>query len=116
MVFIDGDAAVTIEDCVKLSRHIEGSLDRETEDFELQVSSSGADQPLKLQRQYPKHVGRNLAVSTVKDETLIGKLLSCDNNAITLLLPANKKKKIEETTVIIPFNEITESKIELAFK
>ena len=51
-VDIDGDNGITIDDCIELSRAIEGQLDREEEDFELTVSSAGADQPLKLTRQY----------------------------------------------------------------
>ena len=115
MVFIDGDQAVTIEDCVKLSRIIESNFDRDQEDFELSVSTSGADQPLKLARQYPKHIGRTLMVKTGEDSRK-GKLEACDDNGIWLLLPADKKKKVAEEKVFIPFTEITESKIELTFK
>jgi ribosome maturation factor RimP len=116
MVFIDGDAAVTIEDCVKLSRHIESQLNRDEEDYELQVSSSGADQPLRQPRQYPKHIGRTLVVKTGDGDTLKGKLEGCDSNGIRLLLPAEKKKKIEAREVQIAFQDIAESKIELSFK
>jgi ribosome maturation factor RimP len=52
-IFIDGDHGVTISDCVALSRFIESKYDRETTDFELNVSSSGADQPIRLPRQVP---------------------------------------------------------------
>ena len=34
-------AGVCIDDCVALSRHIEGKLDRDKEDFSLTVSSAG---------------------------------------------------------------------------
>jgi ribosome maturation factor RimP len=53
-VIIDGDTGVTIDDCIRLSKHIESKLDRDTEDFELRVSSFGADKPLKMKRQYKK--------------------------------------------------------------
>lgn len=115
LVFIDGDEAVTIDDCVKLSRVIESGLDREKEDFELQVSSAGADQSLKFPRQYPKHVGRTLAVKT-EEISRKGKLEACDQKGIWLLLPADKKKKTAEEKIFIPFSEITEAKIELTFK
>lgn len=115
MLFIDGDQAVTIDDCVKLSRHIESGLDRETEDFELQVSSAGADQPLKFPRQYPKHTGRTLAVKTTEG-IFKGKLESCDQLGLTLLIPADKKKKKEEEKITLTFDQIVEAKIELTFK
>ena len=115
MVFIDGDTPVTIEDCVKLSRLVDAKLDREQEDYELQVSSAGADQPLKMARQYPKHTGRTLNVQT-ETGVLKGKLESCDSNGIGLLIPADKKKKIAEEKVFVAFADIIESKIELTFK
>lgn len=115
MVFVDGDTPVAIEDCVKLSRFIEANLDREQEDYELQVSSSGADQPLKWPRQYPKHTGRTLIVKTETGD-LKGTLEGCDQNGIWLLIPANKKKKTAEEKVFIAFSDILESKIELTFK
>ena len=116
MVFIDGDKGVSIDDCVKLSRHIESNIDRNVEDFELQVSSSGADQPLLLQRQYPQHLGRILMV-TKTDETVIkGKFEEYSDKGITVKIAADKKKKQAEENVFIAFSEITKSKIELSFK
>ena len=61
-VDIDGDNGVNIDDCIELSRAVESQLDRDEEDFELNVSSAGADSPLKLTRQYVKNVGRDLEV------------------------------------------------------
>jgi ribosome maturation factor RimP len=116
LLFIDGDSGVTIDDCVKLSRHIESSLDREKEDFELQVSSAGADQPLLLPRQYHKHVGRTLKVKTRDGALFVGKLQSVGEDRFELLLPAIKKEKKPETTVDIEFENVQETKIELSFK
>ena len=62
LVFIDSDTNVTIADCVSLSRFIESKLDRETEDFELSVSSSGLDQPLLILRQYIKNLNKLVEV------------------------------------------------------
>ena len=53
-VFLDGDEGVTIKDCVGVSRAIEGNLDREKEDYALDVSSHGATTPLIMPRQYKK--------------------------------------------------------------
>ena len=53
-VIVDHDENTSIEFCMGLSRHIEGSLDREVQDFSLDVTSPGLDQPLKLHRQYLK--------------------------------------------------------------
>ncbi|MBP5643392.1 MAG: hypothetical protein J6X10_04070 [Bacteroidales bacterium] len=49
-VAIDGDNGIVIDDCVELSRAIENSLNRDEEDFELNVASAGLDSPLRMKR------------------------------------------------------------------
>ncbi|MGB1610832.1 MAG: ribosome assembly cofactor RimP, partial [Flavobacteriaceae bacterium] len=61
-VVLDGDHGVSLEQCIKVSRHIEHQLDREVHDFSLEVSSAGATHPLQMVRQYKKNIGRKLAV------------------------------------------------------
>ena len=51
-----------LKDCMKVSRAIEHNLDREEEDFSLEVASAGATSPLVLPRQYTKNIGRKLKV------------------------------------------------------
>ena len=53
VVEIDHKEGVWIEDCCDLSRFIEAHLDRDEEDFELEVGSAGIGQPLKVLQQYP---------------------------------------------------------------
>lgn len=113
-VDIDGDNGVTIDDCVNLSRVIEGSLDREQEDFELNVSSAGLDSPLKLARQYKKNVGQTLAVVPMEGEYVEGELLSADDESFTIQPPHGKKKPaldpitfsykdVKKVTIVIKF-------------
>ena len=115
-VVIDGDKGVTIDDCAELSRAIERGLDRDIEDFELQVSSAGAEQPLKMPRQYNKNICRVLKVKTKDGKTVSGRLESADEDKITLYLPADKKKKEAQKAIEIAFKDIIESKVELSFK
>jgi ribosome maturation factor RimP len=114
--FIDGDHGVTISDCVGLSRFIESRLDREVEDYELNVSSFGADHPFRLPRQYPKNIGRNLSVKLSEEESITGKLEAVNETGITLIIPADKKKKTGPETREIAFENIIESKVILSFK
>jgi ribosome maturation factor RimP len=115
-ITIDGDTSVTIDDCIMLSKAIEGSLDRDAEDFELRVSSFGADSPLKLLRQYPKNVGRQLQVSLLNDEIIQGVLRAVSDEAIVLEpLPAKRKKTVLEP-VTIAFDNIQQAKVILSFK
>ncbi|MCQ2300327.1 MAG: ribosome assembly cofactor RimP [Bacteroidales bacterium] len=113
-VDIDGDNGVTIDDCVALSRAIEGSLDREQEDFELNVSSAGLDSPLKLPRQYKKNIGESLSVTTMEGEHFEGELLEATDESFRIQPPHGKKKApldpiefsykdVKTTTIIITF-------------
>ena len=61
-VIIDGDTGVLVEDCMFVSRAIEHNLDREEEDFSLEVMSAGAAAPLVHKRQYKKNLKRKLKV------------------------------------------------------
>jgi len=69
-VFIDGDNGVTIKQCVELSRHIENNLDRDKDDFELSVSSAGADHPFLILRQYINNIDQKIRVITLDGKKL----------------------------------------------
>ena len=83
-VVADSDSGLSIDKCVAVSRSIEGRLDREVEDFELQVTSPGLTNPLKVTRQYKKNVGRGLKVKTLEDKSLEGKLVEATDEGIVL--------------------------------
>ena len=110
---IDGDNGVNIDDCIALSRAIEGQLDRDEEDFELTVSSAGADQPLKLIRQYRKNVGRDLEVTTMSGEELEGNLLSADDAGIVIRTKGTKKQAPRELT--LTYDQVKVARVALKF-
>lgn len=93
-VTLDGDNGVTLQDCIDLSRALENNLDREEQDFSLEVASAGVSSPLKLVRQYKKNIGRNLKVKTTTSETIEAKLEAADDERITLAWTAREPKKI----------------------
>jgi ribosome maturation factor RimP len=112
-VAIDSDSAIVIDDCIELSRTIENSLDRDAEDFELNVASAGLDSPLKMKRQYKKNVGQELTVTTFDGETTEGKLLEANDEHITLKLQGRKNMHAEP--VNIPYSDIKTAKIIIKF-
>ncbi len=84
-VVIDGDKGVNVSECMRISRNIEHNLDREEEDFSLEVSSFDISHSLTMPRQYVKNIGRKLKVVTVNDEKFEGTLLSVsEDNKIVL--------------------------------
>lgn len=109
-VFIDSDTNVTIAQLAGLSRFIEKQFDRETEDFELNVSSAGLDQPYKLVRQYVKNIGRDVAVLTKEKVKISGRLVAADEEGINVLETTKVKKVITETNHRLNFTDITETK------
>ncbi|MEE1118750.1 MAG: ribosome assembly cofactor RimP [Bacteroidales bacterium] len=115
-VFIDGDNGVKIQDCIDLSRKLEECLDRESEDFELSVLSFGVEEPLKLQRQYTKNIGRSLQVEN-EEGSFTGVLVSADEQCFSIELK-KKNKKDEENYNIKTYNykEIKSAKVVISFK
>lgn len=119
-VIIDGDNGVSVQDCIDISRAIEHNLDRETEDFSLEVLSAGISEPLSLVRQYKKNVGRKLKVKT-SEGNREGNLTKADDEAITLQWktrepkPVGKGKVTVQKEAVIPYNEIVEAKVMITF-
>jgi len=121
-VEIDGDHGVKINDCVEISRHIEGSLDREQEDFELVVSSAGMDQPFRILRQYQRYYGRMVEVKVKGGEKVKGKLLSANEEQVELevtekkKIEGKKKKELVTEERVIPMDQVNETKVVISFK
>ncbi len=119
---IDGPNGVTIKDCVDFSRQVEHNLDREAEDFELNVSSPGLDKPFRVFQQYQKNVGREVKVITNEDKTIKGELVKVEDDKIMVeysfkqKIEGKKKKETITEQEIIPFNNIKETRIIISFK
>ncbi len=97
-ISLDNDNNTSIENCMALSRHIEGSLDREEEDFSLDVGSPGLDQPLKALRQYKKFIGNHVIVLPKVGKKIEGELMRIEEDAgemSDLVLKTREKKRIE---------------------
>jgi ribosome maturation factor RimP len=115
-LYIDSDTAVSIEDCIALSRHLESNLNRDAEDFELNVSSAGLDQPFKIFKQYLKNVNKEVSVLLLDGQKFVGTLMEATENEIILGIPANKKKKIEKQELRFLINNIKETRSIISFK
>ena len=119
-VIIDGDRGVTVDDCVFVSRAIEHNLDREEQDFSLEVASAGAAAPLVNQRQYVKNLGRNLEVLT-NDGKVEGTLEHANDDGITLKWKAREPKPVGKGKVTvqkqaeIAYGDIVEAKVMIKF-
>ena len=91
-VTLDGDNGVNLQDCIDVSRAIEHNLDREEEDFSLEVASAGATSPLQKPRQYKKNIGRTLKVKT-DTEQIEAEITEANEDFIVLEWKAREPKK-----------------------
>ena len=119
-ILIDGDEGVAIEDCVAISRHVGFHLEEEgviETAYNLEVSSPGVGTPLALERQYIKNIGRMVSVKILEGEKREGKLLDYQEGGILIEETVKEKgKKAEQKESLIPFDQITETKVLISFK
>lgn len=120
-VEIDSVNGISINDCVDFSRQIEHNLDRDNEDFSLNVSSPGLSNPFKVFLQYKKNINKDVEVLKTNGEKIRGKMIEVDEHKIKITynvkekVEGKKKKQIIEKQEIIPFTEIKETKIVIKF-
>lgn len=122
VVEIDNRVGVDIERCEKLHRFIESKLDREVEDYNLEVGSAGITSPFKVLEQYRKNVGNEVEVLTRDGRKLAGVLSACSEEQFTLTItkkvkPEGAKRKIEvEEDIPLAYNEVKYTKYLIRFK
>lgn len=120
-IIIDGDNGVLVEDCMFVSRAIEHNLDREEQDFSLEVASAGATTPFSHKRQYKKNVGRTLAVKATGNQKFEGILSEANEEEIVLTWKAREPKPIGKGKVTVekeaklPYENIIEAKVKIKF-
>lgn len=112
-VFIDKIPAVTIEDCVAVSRALEKSLNEQTdfsEHYALEVSSPGADQPFRVPEQYQQYQNRPVEVITYSGVKYVGILKSMNKEKIIIETEVRNKKKAPLAEVLLNLSEIKSTK------
>ena len=120
-ISLDGDNGVNLQDCIAISRFVENNLDREEQDFSLEVASAGVSSPLKSVRQYKKNIGRFLKIKLGEKEVLEGELKEVNGDFIILSWSSREPKKIgkgKETVQNnrkIPYSEIKEAIVTIIF-
>lgn len=91
LVEIDNDEAVGIDDCIALSKYIESRLDRDEEDYELEVGSAGITSSFKVLRQYVKNIGNEVEVLLKAGKKLTGVLKAVDESGIVIAVEKQEK-------------------------
>lgn len=121
IVYADAAGGISIDECARISRFIESKLDRDQEDFELQVSSPGLDQPFKVKAQYEKNLGENIRVVLKDGTTFEGQITEVKRKSIileweeTYKAPGQKKKQTELMKEEINMDDIASAKKIVSF-
>ncbi|MDG2108385.1 MAG: ribosome assembly cofactor RimP [Flavobacteriaceae bacterium] len=116
-ILLDGDKGVNLKSCVEISREIEHNLDREVNDFSLEVASAGVGNPLQKIRQYVKNLGRKLRVEREAMQTIEGILTDVNEHSFTLEWkqrepkPVGKGKVTVIKNITLSYNEISSAKV-----
>lgn len=121
-VFVDSDEGINLQMCQRLSRWVEATLDENSmfgDEYTLEVSSPGVGTPLKLQRQYPKNIGKIIEVKYGDGEQVRGVLTKVNPESIEVsyeskIKEGKKTKKVTEQKEV-KFEDIIESRIKISF-
>ena len=123
VVEIDHADGVWIEDCVQLSRFIEDNLNRDDEDYELEVGSAGLGQPFKVRQQYLNFIGKEVEVLNADGKKWKGVLKAVDDNDDFTITVKEKVKKegakrptIEDVDKTFNINSVKYTKYLISFK
>ncbi|MBC9931575.1 ribosome maturation factor [Chitinophaga qingshengii] len=116
-LFIDGDKGIPVDKLVSFNRKLYALLETSElfpdNDFSLEVSSPGLDEPLKLHRQYLKNIGRKVEVTLLDGAVKEGTLLEVTDDSITIEETIGKKKETKQTA--LKLNEIKHTKVCIVF-
>ena len=134
-VYVDSDKGIHISECAEISRFLEKNLDESglvPENYILEVSSPGMDNPLRVPRQYKRRVGQVLEVTKTDGVQVVGELIKVNDGSIKLRdVPeemsktqkakekktADNRQQTTETTKewIVNFSEIKRATIQFKF-
>ena len=123
-VLVDAIGGLPITDCMKVSRGIEHNLDRENEDFSLDVSSPGLDKPFKVFQQYEKNIDRSIRILVDEETVFDAKILSVNDTDEKISLEIEEIITIGELVeglkkgdnLELSPDDIKEAKINISFK
>jgi ribosome maturation factor RimP len=119
MVLLDGDQGINIDVCAEVSRQLSKTLDERNlmgDNYLLEVSTPGVDHPLKLKRQYHKHIGRSFRLKLQDGTQTEGRLAEIKEDELVLSQETGTGKKKETQMINIAFPSIDKAFVLVSFK
>ncbi len=114
-IFVDNIHGINIDECAKISKEIEKRLNRDEEDFELQVSSPGIDKPFRVKQQYVKNINKEVQILTNTGNLYKGILSSVQEDSVNLISNKVKAGLKHDGNITLNFNEIKETRLIIKF-
>ena len=118
-VYLDADNGLSIERCVKINRAMYRIIEEKgwypDGNFSLEVSSPGLEEPLKLNRQYQKNIGRPVEVILADDTRYEGKLVAVTEDTIQLEYTEGKNKKAVTVVKDLPLEQVKQTTLQIVF-
>ncbi|HEX2969669.1 MAG TPA: ribosome assembly cofactor RimP [Bacteroidales bacterium] len=116
-VLADRKGGITLDECVSIHRFIESRLDRDIEDYELEVSSPGLDLPFLVKEQYYKNEGKKIEVTDTDGIKHTGILKNVTDGGFELETEVKVKGKSKEIKDIsFNFDNIKSARVILIIK
>lgn len=83
-VELDSHTGMDVDTCARIARSIESAIDRDIEDYELEVGSAGLTSPFKVPAQYVKNIGNDIEVLTRDGRKMSGRLVAVTGTDFTI--------------------------------
>ncbi len=112
---IDNYEGININQCAEISREIEKFLNRDHENFELNVSSPGLDKAFKIKEQYKKNIGKELNIQTIDGKNLTGILKKISSNDIIIQKTDSKVMNSKLNEIKVELSKIKYAKLVLKY-
>ena len=106
VVEVDSMTSVDIDSCAELTRAIEAQVDRDVEDYELEVGSAGLTSPFRVKAQYDKNIGNEVEVLTRDGRKFTGVLTAADAETFTVEVARKVKPEGAKRPVMVREPEV----------
>ncbi|TXC91921.1 ribosome maturation factor RimP [Metabacillus litoralis] len=117
-LFIDSEKGIDIEECGVVSERLSEKLDELDpiqHNYFLEVSSPGAERPLKKESDVTKAIGKQVHVKTYEpingEKTFEGVLTDFDGQILTITVTIKTRKKQIE----IPYEKVAKARLAVTF-
>lgn len=101
VVELDSPGSMDLDTVAAVSHSIEAALDRDKEDFELEVGSAGLTAPFKVRAQYDKNIGNEVEVFTTDGRKLRGTLVETTDDGFTISFKVKEKPEGAKRPVLV---------------